>query len=245
MDKLTGVKSKYFTKLLITYLCEGKPMKKIRNRKRMINYIIVGLFLGIMTWLILEEYKDTKIGKDVMSEKSQYNTQDLSTLYDNKVEVVEEENQINTAVEEIKEYPKEEIIKQYAGYSVIAKLEIPVINLETYILKPYSVQALNVSVTKFWGANPNEVGNFCVAGHNFQNKNMFHNLRKLEVGNQLTISDNTIGKIVYEIYDIYKVQPEDVSCLSQETYGKREVTLITCTIDSEKRIIVKAKELEE
>ena len=45
-------------------------------------------------------------------------------------------------------------------------------------------------------------------------------------------------------YDIYTVEPEDVKCLSQETEGNLEVTLITCTNDSKRRIIVKAKELE-
>ena len=122
-------------------------------------------------------------------------------------------------------------------------MEIPSISLKTYILKNYSTHALNISVTKFWGADANQIGNFCVAGHNFQNKNMFHDLRKLEIGEQLFISDHLIGKIPYEIYRIYKVEPEDVSCLSQETDGNREVTLITCTSNSEKRIIVKAREL--
>ncbi len=71
---------------------------------------------------------------------------------------------------------------------------------------------------------------------------MFYNLKKLKIGNTLTISDNTIGKIEYEIYSIYNVFPEDVSPLSQETNGQREVTLITCTNDSKQRTIIKAKE---
>ena len=45
-----------------------------------------------------------------------------------------------------------------------------------------------------------------------------------------------------KIYNLYKVLPQDVSCLSQDTQGKRETTLITCTNDSKQRIIVKAKE---
>ena len=45
----------------------------------------------------------------------------------------------------------------------------------------------------------------------------------------------------YKIYDINQVFPNDVSCLKQNTNFK-EVTLITCTSDSKKRIIVKAKE---
>lgn len=73
---------------------------------------------------------------------------------------------------------------------------------------------------------------------------MFYNLRDLEIGDALYLSDNEVGKVEYEVYDIYSVAPEDVSCLSQETEGRREITLITCTNDSKKRIIVKAKEKE-
>ena len=73
---------------------------------------------------------------------------------------------------------------------------------------------------------------------------MFKNLKKLSVGDNLFIIDNDIGRVEYEIFDIYKVSPNDVACLSQETNGKREVTLITCTNDSKERIIVKAREKE-
>lgn len=139
-------------------------------------------------------------------------------------------------------YIKEEIIEEYQGYKVAGKLEIPKISLETYILEEYSEQALNTSVTKFWGADANQIGNFCVAGHNFQNKNMFRNLKKLEIGDNLFLIDNKIGKLEYEIYQIETVVPENVECLDQDTEGKREITLITCTNDSSKRIIVKAQE---
>lgn len=215
----------------------------MKETKKILNYIIIGAIFSIMLWFAVEEYKDIQIKKQEIARKTLYDTQNISTSQEEQNEKKENEtNQILTGI--AKEYPKEEIIEEYRGYAVSAKLEIPKINLETYILKQYSKNALNVSVTKFWGADPNQVGNFCVAGHNFQNKNMFHNLRNLEIGNQLSISDSSIGKVEYEIYDIYRVEPEDVSCLSQKTNGKREVTLITCTTDSEKRIIVKAREIE-
>ena len=97
-------------------------------------------------------------------------------------------------------------------------------------------------MVKFWGAKPNTSGNFCIAGHNFKNKNMFHDLKELNIGDNLFIIDNNVGRVEYEIYNIYKVSPEDVSCLSQETEEEKQVTLITCTNDSKERIIVKAKE---
>lgn len=111
------------------------------------------------------------------------------------------------------------------------------------MLENYSEKALNTSVTKFWGVNPNEEGNFCVVGHNFVRKNMFHNLKDLEVGDRFWVLDNNIGKVEYEIYKIYKVIPKDISPLEQELTNQKEVTLITCTSDSKERIVIKAKEI--
>ena len=43
--------------------------------------------------------------------------------------------------------------------------------------------------------------------------------------------------------DRYKEKPEETSCLSQET-DDIELTLISCTNDSSKRIIIKARAKE-
>ena len=207
---------------------------KAKKKRQVVKIIIFFALFSIIAWIIKEEITENKI-KD--KEVSMYDTQSLTSCEN---QTIEESSEIANNIEE---YPKEEIISNYNGYDVIAKLEIPKIDLETYVLKDYSVEALNISVTKFWGADANKIGNFCIAGHNFKNKNMFRNLKKLEIGDKLTISDNEIGRIEYEIYEIYKVEPEDVSCLSQDTNETREVTLITCTNDSKKRIIVKAREI--
>lgn len=206
--------------------------KRKKKRLQFINYFIVSAILIIIFVLGIEEYNESKIKKQRANRKILYTAQNVSRTY-------KEEKQNK---EETKTYPKEEIPEKYKGYNISAKLEIPKIDLETYILSSYSEKSLNISVTKFWGADPNERGNCCVAGHNAQNKNMFRNLRNLKIGETMWVTDNEIGKIEYEIYDIYTVLPEDVKCLSQETEGRREITLITCTNDSKKRIIVKAKE---
>lgn len=132
------------------------------------------------------------------------------------------------------------IQEKYKGYNVSAKLDIPKINLKSYVIKDYSIDALKVSVTKFWGSNPNEIGNYCIAGHNYKD---FKNITKLNIGDIFTLTDNYNGLIQYEIYDIYKVLPNQTECLSQKTNGRKEVTLITCTPNSKKRIILKAKEI--
>ena len=129
--------------------------------------------------------------------------------------------------------------KYMEGYEIKGTIEIPKIDLETYVISEYSNQALGVSVTKFYGGNPNEVGNFCIAGHNYVTKNMFHNLKKLSIGDTFTLIDTKHRKGIYKIYLVETVEPDETQCLSQKTDGKIETTLITCTTDSSKRIIVK------
>ena len=44
------------------------------------------------------------------------------------------------------------------------------------------------------------------------------------------------------LYDIFIVEPADVSCIENTLIGQREVTLITCTPGGAKRLILKARE---
>lgn len=202
-----------------------KHLKKKEKKvwKKVLIYIIMIVLL--VGWVRFEYLREQE---NIGHKQEEYNTTKLA-----------QNTQVNesNSVTIISNLPK-----QYRGYPVIAKLEIPAISLETYVLSKYSENALKVSVAKFWGADPNQVGNFCIVGHNYLASNMFSNLKKLKQGDSIVIKDHKNQEIWYEIYAISKVTPKDTNCLSQETNGKREVTLITCTLDSKLRIVIKARE---
>ena len=131
-------------------------------------------------------------------------------------------------------------------YEYVGRIKIPKINVDFAILNPTDEQLvdwLKVSPCKFYGSNPNEVGNLCIAGHNYRNKKFFSKVPTLLVGDKIEITDLSNNTLTYVIYDKYTVDPEDIRCLDQVTNGKKIITLITCTNDSKQRIIVKAKEL--
>lgn len=165
---------------------------------------------------------------------------------ENKIELVEgNETLVEKLSKEIPIVPAipiqiETLPKLYMNYEVIAKLEIPKINLETYVLKDYTVDGMKVCSSKFFGPEPNEIGNFCIAGHNYEQENMFNHLIDLEKGDELYLSDNKNGKITYSIYDIYRVKPQNTGPVRQETNGNKIVTLITCVNYSRSRLIVQA-----
>ena len=133
-------------------------------------------------------------------------------------------------------------------YTTVATINIPKLNIKYPILDGQTHSAeeteslLKISLTKFWGPQPNEVGNFCIVGHNYRNTKFFSKLSTLEIGDTIDVTDLSGKTIKYMVYNQYVVEPTDVSCTSQLTNGKREITLITCTLDSKHRTIIKARE---
>ena len=209
-----------------------------KNKKKIWTLIIILISIFFVIVII------SNILNKIIKNSNEKDFETIRTASDN-------ENNITTNIREDLQLDKQEIqdnqqtlepviMSYYKGYPVIAKLEIPKIHLETEVLKDYSDEALKVSVTKFYKGNPNQIGNFCIAGHNYITSNMFHYLKDLEIGDKIYLTDAIFGKTEYEIYDKDIVNPKDISCLSQETDGKIELTLITCTTDSKNRIIIKA-----
>lgn len=141
-----------------------------------------------------------------------------------------------TKLEEYKTMPRE-----MKGHKVVGKIQISKINLEAYILAETNNNALNVSVTKLCGPEINEIGNFCIAGHNY-NK-FFAKIKNLKIKDNIILTDTYDRSVIYEVYEIFQTSPQDISCLNQDTKGEKELTLITCTKGAIKRIIVKAVEV--
>lgn len=127
------------------------------------------------------------------------------------------------------------------GYNVLGVIVIDKLGLEKSILEKTTDSSLGLAVTKFYGPDLNEKGNFCIAGHNYVD--VFERANDLELGDTFYIIDKAKSeKVTYKIYDKYSINPTELDCLSQETEGRREVTIITCNPGGYTRLIIKAQE---
>jgi len=126
--------------------------------------------------------------------------------------------------------------------SVIGIIEIEELNLKYPILSKISDELLKVSPCKFYGPNANEIGNLCIAGHNYDDNTFFSNLHKLNIDSKITITDIYNNSITYQVYDKFETSVDNISSTSQLTNGNKEITLITCNNLNKNRLIVKAKE---
>ena len=132
-------------------------------------------------------------------------------------------------------------------YSVDSFITIPKIGISYPVLSETSDELLEISVNRYWPEpnklKPNEVGNYCIVGHNYRNGKMFGRLSELEDGDIVQLEDTTGRTLQYQVYRKYVVEPTDTTCTSQLTNGRKELTLITCTNYGTQRLIVKCREM--
>ena len=126
---------------------------------------------------------------------------------------------------------------------VIGIIKIDKINLNYSILSISNNDLLDISVCRFAGPMPNEVGNLCIAGHNYVDYKFFSRLNELDISDEIKIYDLSGNYVTYEVYKTYETKSDDTSCTFQDTNNSRIVTLITCNNVNGKRLVIHAKEI--
>jgi len=149
---------------------------------------------------------------------------------------------------------KENMPNNLYGYKVLGKITIETKNYSGYILEAYDntiqnennseisekiTDALKKGLVRLYGDKINEKGNFTIIGHN--EDEYFSVLSNLSVGESFMINTVSNQEKKYIITEIKEVEPTDLNVmLPNKEYT--EVTLITCTSGSNKRLVVKALE---
>ncbi len=237
---------------------------ELRKKKKMYKidfFISVFLVCILFSYYIYAEYdknKNEAISQEILSSVTFEDTviDDTTIKFsDNSIVVIlntEEPYEIvyTSPVQEEPSDIENEVIERNTSvtasgqeYYTAAIINIPSIGVSYPILNTTTDELLKISPCYFWGPKPNEVGNYCIVGHNYRNSKFFSKVPSLENGSIIQITDLTGRMLEYSVYDKYLVDPTDVSCTSQRTNGQKEITLITCTNDSSQRVIIKARQV--
>lgn len=242
---------------------------EMRKKKRMYKidfFISVFLVCVLFSYYIYAEYDKNK-SEAVSQEILQSVTFEENIVDDTTIKFANEstlvilntedpfEVIVTTPVEEDEDITGELIARNTSRtqsgveYYTEAIVSIPSIGVNYPVLKETSGnidhidELLKISPCYFWGYPPNEVGNYCIVGHNYRSNKFFSKVLNLEAGDIVELTDLTGRTLKYSVYDKFVVAPENLDCTSQLTNGMKEVTLITCTNDSSQRVIVKAREI--
>ena len=232
---------------------ELKRKKKIYKLMFIISLFCMICLSTIYIYAEVDRNKESEVSKNIVQDMFKDSTtvdqeenalivkitNDVAT---NIQEYQQIEEKTSNTVQNTQTQAKSYTAKDGKNYNYIGRVVIPKIGVDYAILDHWSDELLRVSICKFHGANPNEVGNLCLVGHNWRNKKFFSKVPTLEIGDIVQITDLNEKTIDYEVYDIHTVDPSNTDDTTQKTNGRREVTLITCTDDSQQRVIVKCKE---
>lgn len=126
------------------------------------------------------------------------------------------------------------------SFNVIGLIEISSININYPIISTVNEELLKIAPCRFYGPMPNEIGNMCIAAHNYNNYKFFSKIKNLKIDDKIYIYDLSGKKMEYVVYNSYETEYNDLSCTNQDTKGRKEITLITCNNIKNKRRVVKA-----
>ncbi|MGN1298609.1 MAG: sortase [Candidatus Scatovivens sp.] len=195
---------------------------------------LTAILIVIFIYTITKEPEyDKKLYNDIYSEYSKLFEERIDETIDSEIENNEEDE--NIIYLEQNAFGEE--------YRVIGKIGIPKINVYSPVIYETTEELMKIAPTKLCGPNPNEIGNLCIIGHNYRNDQFFSNLSKLEIDDEIVIINNKHVSLKYRVYDKYEVLETDLNPINQDTNGKKELTLITCTKQKKYRLIVKCREL--
>jgi LPXTG-site transpeptidase (sortase) family protein len=234
---------------------------EIKKKKRMYK---VRFFLSVFLICILCSYyiyaesdrnKSEEVSHQIAADYRNANKEkenDTTTakfINDVMIVALDERQSENAQNDIVEDLPQETSMTEYVAkdgedYTAEAFLTIPKLDISYPVLSKTSDELLKISLNKYWGNGPNKVGNYCIVGHNYANGKLFGKLSQMEIGDIAELKSISNGKTVqYEAYAKYTVNPDDVSCTSQLTDGKREITLITCKNFGTQRLIIKCREI--
>lgn len=200
-------------------------MKKLLFFKIMLFIALFGLvmFSALFILYIYDVSKKDKLSENLAQSFS------LSYLYSNNTSY-------STSLDNIQ-------VANETEPFVIGIIKIDKLKLDYPILSTVSDEFLEIAPCRFAGPMPNEIGNLCIAGHNYIDNTFFARISTLENGDEINIYGIDGNLKTYRVYDKREIASTDFSCTSQETNGRRIVTLMTCNTIKKTRIIVCAEEI--
>lgn len=209
----------------------------MKKDSKVLIYVALSLIITGCLIMINTIVSVTKYDKDLYAEVYEEYDEQIKEI--TKTEFIDEEKIEPKETEE--QYEVKAQISEDDNRT-IGILKIQKLKLSYPVIKETTEENLKVAPTKYCGPEkPNTVGNLCITGHNYGTSSFFGKLDQLELGDMVVFIPKDGGTKVYEVYETEIVEPENTACLSQETNGNIEMTLITCAENSTKRLVVKCK----
>ena len=131
-------------------------IKQGKLNKKKFAIVLIILLLVLVLYVVFIKKNDEEVVET--------NTNIVNYIQENDVS-----NEISNVLVndvDLKEYVDTDMPDYIQGYGVLGQIVIDEIDMENYILDSTDDYSLNLAVTKFYGPDLNQRGNFVITGHN-------------------------------------------------------------------------------
>lgn len=120
------------------------------------------------------------------------------------------------------------------GIDFIGVLRIPALELELPIISVWSYADLKTAPCRYSGSA--YLNNLIICGHNYTSH--FGNLKLLRAGDAISFTDMDGNEFLYEVAELETLQP---TAIEELDLGEWNLTLFTCTVGGQSRVVVRCK----
>lgn len=120
------------------------------------------------------------------------------------------------------------------GLTCIGMIEIPALDIKLPVTSTFTYELMKVAPCRYYGTPYKK--NMVIAAHNSWYH--FGRLNTLKAKNKVIFTDAAGNRFVYRVDAIEALRPNSVKDV---TSGKWPLTLFTCTLDAQNRVVVRCK----
>lgn len=120
------------------------------------------------------------------------------------------------------------------GLTCVGMIEIPALDINLPVTSTFTYELMKVAPCRYYGTPYKK--NMVIAAHNSWYH--FGKLNTLKAKNKVIFTDAAGNRFVYRVDAIEALRPNSVKDV---TSGKWPLTLFTCTLDAQNRVVVRCK----
>ncbi len=120
------------------------------------------------------------------------------------------------------------------GLTCVGMIEIPALDIKLPVTSTFTYELMKVAPCRYYGTPYKK--NMVIAAHNSWYH--FGRLNTLKANNKVIFTDAAGNRFVYRVDAIEALRPNSVKDV---TSGKWPLTLFTCTLDAQNRVVVRCK----
>ena len=165
---------------------ELKKKKKTYKIEFFLSIILICLFSSYYIHAANDRNKSEEVSQMILEEVKIDNIKEYD---DNEPIIIILDEKVSNNEQNKEDVLEKEISIGEETYPIEAIIKIPEIGIDYPVISKTSEELLKISVNKFHGPNPNEIGNYCIVGHNYLNDKMFSRLDELKNGDLVELKD--------------------------------------------------------